>query len=84
MDAGGEELVKFIECAAKGLCNHPAEVKVEGIFSKGQSLCLVVYCNPDDVSLIIGREGRNIRAIRELSWAIATKNRIKITIIINE
>ncbi len=82
MDDGG--LSKFVEVCAKGLANFPDEVKIEKLSFTGVNLCLMVHTNPDDVSLIIGREGRNIRNLRELCWAIASKNKLKVTLIVKE
>lgn len=79
-----KEIERFVEVCVKGLVNHPDEARVERLSFSGKSLCLMVHLNPDDISLVIGRGGNNIRNIRELSWAIASKNKIKVTLVIKE
>lgn len=82
MDDGG--LSKFLECCVKGLVNYPDDVKIEQLSFMGKNICFMIHSNLNDIAIIIGKEGRNIRNIRELSWAIASKNKIKVTLIVNE
>lgn len=79
-----EELKSFIETGIKGLCKQTAAVSVNVIPSGGKTVCFIIHCDPTDMSFVIGREGRNIKAIREVTWAIAAKYQFKATVIVNE
>lgn len=83
MDAK-EDLKSLVENAVKGLCRHPESVVIKSVESGGKTLCMVVDCLPDDLSLIIGRHGGNIKALRHLIWAIATNHKINANLIVNE
>lgn len=81
---GKENLEKFIEHGVKGLCNYPDAVSIEATKAGDNTLVVVIHCDRNDVALVLGRQGKHIGALRSLCWAIATKDKIKITIVLDE
>lgn len=77
-------LKELVEKAVKGLCQFPENVVIHANESGGKTLCLVIECKSDDLALIIGRHGGNIKALRHLIWAIATNHKINANLIVNE
>ena len=70
---------EFIEYLASALAERPEEVRVtESLDEKGQLLFLTAA--PEDVSRLIGKEGRTIRAMRTLLAAGAAKAGIRYTL----
>lgn len=78
------ELQRFVECSVRGLCKRADAVEVEVIPGGLKTVCILIKCASTDLALVIGRQGKNIRAIRDLAWAIAAKNQIKASVIVNE
>ncbi len=73
----------LVEYLAKSLVQHPDSVRVEEHKSdRGQVLELTVA--KDDLGRVIGREGRTIKAIRNLLSAAAAKAKVKVSLVIQE
>lgn len=66
---------EFIECVAKFLVDHPEDVKVEESITEEQKYLLSLRVNKEDMGKVIGRQGKNIQAIRTLLSAVASKER---------
>jgi hypothetical protein len=64
-----EDLLAYI---AKGLVDHPEEVKVES-FEEDDALVLELYVAEDDTGKVIGRSGRTVNAIRSVMRACGAK-----------
>lgn len=62
-DAGAPPLGAMIEALAKGLVDHPADVRVECEVEDGSSVILL-YVAEQDLGQVIGRGGRVARALR--------------------
>ncbi|MCD6363234.1 MAG: KH domain-containing protein [Synergistetes bacterium] len=70
------DLVAFL---VRSLVDHPDEVEVTTLEGK-KSVLVEVSVKKDDMGKVIGRKGRLIRAIRELSRAAGVKSRKKVII----
>lgn len=73
----------FLEFLIQSIVNYPQEVAVQEK-EAADVVSLTVKANPEDIKVIIGREGRTIKAIRNLLWVIATKQGKKINLAIEE
>ena len=65
-----KELVEFV---VKYLVDYPDEVVVNEV-GGGHSVVLEIKVNPDDIRKIIGKQGRNIDAIRSVLQSVAAKH----------
>ncbi|PIS13804.1 RNA-binding protein [Candidatus Shapirobacteria bacterium CG09_land_8_20_14_0_10_47_13] len=74
---------EFLEFLIQSIVNYPQEVAVQEK-EVADVVSLTVKANPEDIKVIIGREGRTIKAIRNLLWVIATKQGKKINIVVGE
>ena len=73
----------FLETVVKTLVDNPNEVKVDRkVDEMGVLLSLKVH--PDDMGVIIGREGSVARAIRTLVRVIGLKNHARVNLKIEE
>lgn len=52
---------------------HPEAVEVNEVTEEEERIIFVVKVHPEDMGRIIGKQGRIIRAIRDLMKVIATK-----------
>lgn len=66
----------FIEHIIKQIATNPEEVFVEETKNEGYTN-LRLKVSPDDMGLIIGKEGKTIRSIRSLVRAKAIKDNVK-------
>lgn len=73
----------FLEFLIQSIVNYPQEVAVQEK-EAADVVSLTVKANPEDIKVIIGREGRTIKAIRNLLWVMATKQGKKINLAIEE
>lgn len=80
---GQKELLSFIELAAQLLSDRSEDVTIEFVCSE-HMLSVMIACHPSDLSKLIGKQGRNIGALRALAQAIASKYRTKITVALRE
>jgi predicted RNA-binding protein YlqC (UPF0109 family) len=65
-----QELVEYL---ARGLVDHPDEVRVERIERDG-AVILELRVAPDDVGKVIGRQGRIARALRTIVRASGARS----------
>jgi predicted RNA-binding protein YlqC (UPF0109 family) len=65
-----QELVEYL---AKGLVDHPDEVRVERVERDG-AVVLELRVAPDDVGKVIGRQGRIARALRTIVRASGARS----------
>ncbi len=64
-----EEFLKFL---IGSIIDHPQDLKAE-IGDDDRGKVAYIYLNEEDRPLVIGRQGNNIKAIRELSSIIGRK-----------
>ena len=65
---------ELVEAIAKALVDYPDRVQVRAIGGE-QVTVFELRVDPSDVSKIIGRQGRNVNAIRTILNAVGTKLR---------
>ena len=72
---------KLLEHILKLIVEHPDDISVEESEQEGLAN-LLIKANPEDIKIIIGKEGRTIKAIREIVRlkALASQRRINIRI----
>ncbi len=68
----------FLEYLARGLVDHPEEVRVEELNERDGTTVLELSVDPDDYGSVIGRGGRTVAALRTVLKAAATKDRRRV------
>ena len=63
--------------------NYPEDIVIEEVEEEGQ-INLNFQANPEDVKIIIGKNGRTIKAIRELLKIKAIKEKKRINLNLNQ
>lgn len=63
----------FIEYIIKNIVDNPDDVRIEET-EDDRGKVIEVYLAQEDKPLVIGKEGRNIKAIRNLSLIAGKKN----------
>lgn len=74
---------QLLEFLIQSIVNYPQEVTIQEEIG-GDAANLTIKANPEDIKVIIGRNGRTIKAIRNLLWVIAAKQGKKVNIAIEE
>lgn len=74
---------KLLEYIVNNLVNHPEDVEVSEVVLDKRTI-LKLKVNKEDMGRVIGKEGRIIRAIREIISAYATKEGQKVSVDIEE
>jgi len=70
---------KFLETMIKMLVNNPKKVKINRVVDE-RGVMLEIDVDPEDVGTLVGKQGRNISAIRHLSRMIGLKSKSYISI----
>ena len=73
----------FIEYLVKEIVKHPEEVSVSQEDVEGTQI-YTISVNNEDMGLVIGKQGRTIRSIRDLTKAKAIKENVRIRIELHE
>lgn len=73
----------FITYLVKAIVTKPEDAVVTQADSEGVSVYTITV-NNDDMGLVIGKQGRTIRSIRDLTKAKAIKDDVRIRIELNE
>lgn len=74
---------EVLEHILNGLVNNPEEVKIQRSIDE-MGVLLKVKLHPQDMGLIIGRNGEVIKAIKTIIKAIGAKNYARVNIKIEE
>jgi len=69
----------FLEFVAKNLVDNPEAVRIEEIENDGKIL-LKLYVDEKEIGKVIGREGKNAKAMRVLLAAIGAKTKRKVAL----
>ena len=70
---------EFVEYLVKQMVSKEDEVEVTEDNQNGQ-VNIFIKVSPDDMGMVIGKEGKNIRGIRALAKAKAIKDNIRINV----
>lgn len=73
----------FIESVVKMLVNNPKDVKVDRKIDE-MGVLISLDVNPEDMGMVIGREGATAKALRTLLRVIGAKNNARVNLKINE
>lgn len=74
---------KLLEFLLKAIVDHPDDVVVEEKEEEGQ-LNLNLQANPEDIKIIIGKNGRTIKALREILKIKAIREKRKVNLNLNQ
>jgi predicted RNA-binding protein YlqC (UPF0109 family) len=73
----------FIEYVVKMLVDNPDDVKVERKIDE-MGVLITLDVNPQDMGMVIGREGMTAKALRTLLRVIGARNNARVNLKINE
>lgn len=71
-----KDLLEFI---AKGLVDHPEQVRVE-MLEDSRTITLELYVAPADMGKVIGKQGRIAKAIRTVVSAAALNEKKRVVV----
>lgn len=74
---------EFIEYLLKEISNKPEDAVVEE-FEENGTYVYQIHVAEEDMGVVIGKEGKNIKALRNLAKAKAIKDNIRIQIVLEE
>lgn len=74
---------EFVEYVVKQVVNNPNDVKVDRKIDE-MGVLITLDVNPEDMGMIIGREGATAKALRTLLRVIGAKNNARVNLKINE
>jgi predicted RNA-binding protein YlqC (UPF0109 family) len=63
---------EFIAYVIRNLVDTPEEVKVD-MFDGSQSTVVEIRVNDNDVAKLVGRQGRTIKALRQIAMTVAAR-----------
>ncbi len=70
----------FIQYLVESIAKHPEDVEVVEKQLDDTYIKEEITVHPDDMGLVIGRNGRTIRSVRELAKAKAIKANVKVDV----
>lgn len=73
----------FVEYVVQQIVNHPEDVKVDRKIDE-MGVLITLDVNPEDMGMIIGREGATAKALRTLLRVIGARNNARVNLKINE
>jgi len=73
---------EFLEYMAKSIVSKPEEVKVERIVDE-MGVLLILTVDQEDVSKVIGKEGRTAKAMRLMLKTVGYMNKVRANLKIN-
>ncbi len=74
---------EFLEYLIKSIVDHPDDVKVERKVDE-MGVLLTLKVNPEDMGMLIGRQGSTAKAIRTLLRIVGTRNNARVNLKIEE
>ncbi len=74
---------EFIEYVVKALVDHPEEVGVSRKVDE-MGVLITLDVHPEDMGMVIGREGMTAKSLRTLLRVIGAKNNARVNLKINE
>ncbi|HPN96264.1 MAG TPA: KH domain-containing protein [Candidatus Moranbacteria bacterium] len=73
----------FVEYVVKQIVNNPDQVKVDRKIDE-MGVLITLDVHPEDMGMIIGREGATAKALRTLLRVIGARNNARVNLKINE
>lgn len=74
---------EFLEFLVKEIVSKPEEVKITE--NKEDELFIyTIHVSNDDMGIVIGKEGKNIKSLRNVAKAKAIKDNVRIQIVIED
>ncbi len=74
---------QLVEYLAKSLVDYPEAVKVSERSGDFGSI-MELKVDKQDIGRIIGRQGKTVKAIRQLLATAAAKSKLKVTLVVQE
>ncbi|RJR27390.1 KH domain-containing protein [candidate division WWE3 bacterium] len=74
----------FLEHLIKQLVNNPDEVVIDELREESGNFLYTITVSPQDMGIVIGKDGNTINSIRNLAKAKAIKDNVRIGIQLNE
>ncbi len=74
---------QFVEMIVKAIVDSPDQVKTERTVDE-MGVLITLWVAPDDMSKIIGKEGRTAKALRTLLRVLGAKNNSRVNLKIDE
>ena len=74
----------FCEYLVKNLVDNPDKVDVSETEDEYQTVVLTITVDPLDMGKVIGKEGKIIKAIRDLVKILAVKEQKRVNVILSE
>ena len=72
-------LVEALDHLVRGIVDHPDDVRIE-VTQSARAEVLEIHVNPEDRGRVIGRGGRNAKALRTLVSALADGRRVRVDV----
>ncbi len=69
-----ESVVELVEVIAKALADRPDDVRVEAV-DEDHACVIELSVDPSDLGRVIGKKGRNAKAVRTVLIAVGTRDR---------
>lgn len=76
-------MIETLTYILKQIVDHPEELSIREQVQDSRTIYMI-HCNTLDIGKIIGKQGRIIRAIRDIAKLIATKHNLYIDVAIAE
>ncbi len=73
----------FVEQVVKMLVDHPDDVKVDRTVDE-MGVLITLSVHPEDMGMVIGREGSTAKALRTLLRVVGARNNARVNLKINE
>ena len=74
---------EFLEFVVKSIVDHPDDVKVDRKVDE-MGVLLSLRVNPQDMGVVVGREGATAKSIRSLLRIVGIKNNARVNLKIEE
>ena len=75
---------KLLEFLVKSIVNHPEDLIVKEKEEEEGQIDLDLQVNPEDIKIVIGKNGKTIKAIRELLKIKAIKEKKRFNLNLNQ
>ena len=68
----------------QNIVSHPDDIKIEEAQGEGDGIIFTLHIHKDDMGQVIGKQGRIIRAIRDLIKLVAAKHNKYVDVVLAE